>query len=204
LDPKDPACAGIVDRALRAVDPKQGRDPKDAHQRLMLRKRLANRVRRFRTPPAEGIFPNFGAQGPERDAYYGLPFEADRMRKLIAKIVRGVVYMEHELLIDDGYEFTISFMENEAAAPIVDMAQKGGGVIHREPGISITRAYLPADTRVGVFAIEIWRRCRAYAVVAPKDIYERAKAEFLVDHGADAVTKIKQSRVLPEQANPED
>jgi hypothetical protein len=194
LDPNDPACSGIYQRAQRAIDPAAGRDPKDRHHRLKLRQRFIAQLRHFKVPPSQGLFPNFGTAEQDPGGYYAVLFEADRMRRFVRKIVRGVVFMEQELLIDDGYEFTVSFMENNAAEFFIKMAQDTGGVIHHDPGISVLRAYLPEDRRCGIFAIEIWKRCRAYAVVAPKDLDERAKVAFLEKHGPGGIEMIERSR----------
>ena len=83
--------------------------------------------------------------------------------------MRGLIYIEHHVFIDDSYEFGVSFTEDDAASFFVDTSRNGGFVVHRGPGISITRAYLPTDARTGIFAIELWQRCRVYAIVAKKE-----------------------------------
>jgi hypothetical protein len=106
-----------------------------------------------------------------------LPISGEGLKRLAEKIVRGIVYIEHHVYIDASYDVTISFMENDDARPMYDMAMRNGGVLSREPGIVVTRAYLPEDKRVGIFVIEIWKRCRLYAAVTPKDLDERVLQE---------------------------
>jgi hypothetical protein len=178
LDPKDPASSGIYGKAMRSIDPASGRNARDAHQRLKLRQKVLRKLKIFTKEPTEGVFPNFGLQGPARAEMLAVPLDAKGLRKLTEKMVRGVVYVENAEFIDENYEFVISFMKNEDANFLLKIAEAGGGVIHRGPGISVTRAYLPSDKRVGVFVIEIWQRARFYAVCTPKEMADEVAQEL--------------------------
>lgn len=178
LDPTDPASSGIYRKAMRSMDPASGRDAQDAHQRLKLRQKVLRKLQIFTKEPLKGVFPNFGAQGSQRDEMLAVPLDVKGLRKLTEKMVRGIVYVENAEFIDENYEIVISFMKNDDASFLLKIAKEGGGVIHRGPGISVTRAYLPADKRVGVFVIEIWQRARLYAVCTPKELADEVAKEL--------------------------
>lgn len=174
LDPADPAAKGIVDKALRSIKPEFGRNPRDREQRFKKQKKIFREMLRFRHVPDRGIFPNFGpahVAGP--DGYIGVRLDKNDIEKVAAKIIKGVAFVQDGIFIDENYDLSIYFLEDEGAKPVIEIINQHGVQLHRGAGLVVRRAVIPDDPRAGLYALEIWQRAKVYAAILPKEIDER-------------------------------
>ena len=166
VDPADPRCAGIVEKGLRAIDPRHGKDEKDARARLAKRHQILRESFRGENIPLQAAYPNFGKhEHIPIEEQMAVTIKEESVRKLSEKIVKGIFYLEDGQFIQSPYHIDFFVLHDESAAPIMDMLEKYGTVHAREPGIVVSRAVAPEDSTSSFFCIEIWGRFKMYAAV---------------------------------------
>ena len=168
VDPDDPNSLGIVQKALRSVDPTYAKKEKDREHRLKRRHKIMKGLIFTDDIPKESIFPNFGRHdGHPTEDQPGILIAQSDLIMLGEKLVRGVTYVVDGRYIEKDHDVEVFFLRDEAAAPIVAVLQKHGTKYERGPGIKVTRV-VPHDMLTSaLFAIEIWGKLRMYASVQP-------------------------------------
>ena len=70
LDPESPQSAGIVGKAMRAIDPRSGKTPRDTAARAGKQRALMAQMSHFakRGIPQHAIYPGFGPKSDDADA----------------------------------------------------------------------------------------------------------------------------------------
>ena len=165
LDPDEPSSQGIVDKALRSIDPSYGRNEKDKHSRLAKRKQILKQFMSESTIPKSSVYPNFGPHMHETDEQFGITISAKAIKRLNEKIVRGIMYIEDGLFVEPPYVIDSFVLTDEASKPIIETIEKFGEVHAREPGIVVKRATVKSDKLSSLFAIEIWGKFKMYSSI---------------------------------------
>jgi hypothetical protein len=170
LEPDDEACIGIVEKALRSIDPDQGKNPKDRNARLAKRRQILSETMEGNEIPNESVYPNF-------ESRYAIP-ESDKIavtisklsiEKLAEKIARGLLYIKNGVFVDENYYISIFTLTDSGAAPFVEIVRRFGKEHSRGPGILVLLATVPEDNTSSVFVVTIWGRFKTYVVVQRKD-----------------------------------
>jgi hypothetical protein len=167
IDPDDPKSAGIVDKALRALNAEAGRDEKDAQSRLAMKRKILGQVFTGAQIPLSAVYPGFGpnATMPHADQV-AVPIKKQSVDLLTEKIVRGITYLERNILIEEPYKIDIFALHEDSATPLKETLARFGGIYERGPGILVERAVVPEDQLSAVYRIDIWGRFKSYAVVS--------------------------------------
>ena len=169
LDPDDPSSRGIVDKALRSITPSLGKNKKDKRARLAKRKQILKQFMNEKNIPKTSIYPNFERHTDVQDEQFGITINANAIKKLNEKIVRGIMYIEDGLLIEPPYTIESFVLTDESSKPIIEAIKKFGVVHAREPGIIVRRATVQDDKFTSLFAIEIWGRFNMYSSIEIKN-----------------------------------
>lgn len=169
LDPNDSSCAGIVDKAMRSIDPNKGKNNKDKRARLKKRQQILGQMIQEGEIPESSIYPNFGLHADISDKQYAVTINANSIKKLNEKIVRGIMYIDDGLFIEPPYEIESFTLTDESAQPIINTIEKFGSVHAREPGIIVKRATVQEDKLSSVFLIDIWGRFKMYSTIMAKN-----------------------------------
>jgi hypothetical protein len=166
LDPADPSSQGIVNKALRSLDPSYSKNEKDERSRLAKREQIMSQFLSANEIPRSSIYPNFGfySHVPIEDQA-GITISKKSINKLNEKIVRGIMYIEDGIYIEPPYSIDSFTLTDEASKPIIDAVEKFGVIHAREPGIIVKRATIPEDKTTSLFAIEIWQRLKMYSSI---------------------------------------
>lgn len=167
LDPNEPDTSALVEKALRSIDPDAGRDGKDKKKRARRRQRVLSQLMAPEQIPSHAVLPNF--ERPAGGETGGIFVKARYLQRLCEKLVRGISYLEDDLLIREPYRIQFFVVRDQEAEPIVALCQKYGTLYAREPGIEIYRAVAPEDGISSAHAITIWKRLKMYAVVDARD-----------------------------------
>lgn len=167
LDPEGEDTRALVEKALRSIDPSAGRDGKDKKRRAQRRMRVLSQLMMPEHIPDHAVLPNFGR--PNDSETGGIRIKARYLEKLCEKLVRGITYLEDQVLIREPYRVHFFVMHDQQAEPIVAACRKHGKLYAREPGIEIYRAVMPEDGISSVYAVTIWKRLKMYAVVDARD-----------------------------------
>lgn len=165
LDPNGPACAGIIEKGRRAVDPRCAKTNKDKKAREALRIKYQKEMVTGKNLPTTGIYPNFGLYEnvPIREQS-GIKIRKKHLQCLAEKIVRGIFYIESSIYIEPCYQIRFFVLEDHEAQVILNRAKTHFKEYAREPGIVVKRAIVNNDL-TSVFSIEIWKRLNMYVVV---------------------------------------
>jgi len=166
LEPSDPACAGIFEKGMRAIDPRYAKNEKDKRFRQAKREKILRELQIGEAIPQKHLYPNFDlyADIPIQDQA-SVPISADSVKRLAEKIVRGIFYIEDHLFIEPPYSIESFVLSEKGAQPFMEATKKYGSVYAREPGITVYRAVTPEDQVSSLFTIEIWERFKVYATV---------------------------------------
>jgi hypothetical protein len=165
LDTKHPASAGLVDAALRALDPNAGHNEKDAAAREARLKKVLAEIYKGEEIPEDQIIPGLGERwGRPKREQIGIQIPRAGMDEMTKKIVRGLVYREDGHFIEAPYEID-AFVDNEGAAVAKEMLEKAGKEFKREPGLEIRRATVEGDHRTAIYEITFWQQFKTYAMV---------------------------------------
>jgi hypothetical protein len=171
LEPDDEACKGIVEKALRSIDPDQAKNEKDRKARLGKRRQIIRQTMEGDAIPDEAIYPNFESRYAIPDSErVAVTISKKSVDRLAEKIVRGILYLENGVFVDESYEINIFTLTDSGAASIVETVRRFGEEHSKGPGIVVLRAIVPDDNISSVFVITIWGRFKTYLVVLNKDM----------------------------------
>lgn len=168
LDPEASESAGVIDKALRSIDPFQARDRRDRKARQSRRDRLFNELITGDQISTKGIYPNFGERWSRPTSeQVAIHISVESVRRLSEKIVRGIVFLEDQVLIEPPFSIEFYALTDEDAAPVVEALAKFGQTYAREPGIEVKRVVAPEDEgHPTLFSIAIFGRFKMYAAVS--------------------------------------
>jgi hypothetical protein len=170
IDPDKAEASGIADKALRALNPRFAKTPKDARARLREREKFIARLKPASRLSRRARFPGL-APPPTHggDTPMAVPIPGESLRRLVEKICRGIFYINDESFIEPPYEIVHHVVDERGAAPAVEILEQYGAVFAREPGITVCRAVVPENRRAALFSIEIWGQLKLYASVLDED-----------------------------------
>jgi hypothetical protein len=167
LDTKHPASAGLVDAALRAMNPDAGRDEKDAAARVARAKKILGESLKGEQIPEEAIMPDLGERwGRPKSEQRGVQIPKASLTDKTEKIVRGLIYREDRVFIEAPYKIETYIVDDEGAKTCKEMLDRAGKVFKREPGLEIRRATVEGDERTGIYEITFWQQFKTYATVS--------------------------------------
>lgn len=167
LDPNNPASRSLVEKALRAVNPKLARDAVDRRARIALKDRLFSDMYVEGAIPENGIFPNLGERwnrAPDADlAAIRIPVHS--FRRITEKIVRGITYLDQDKFIEPPYAVEFFALDDNGALPVREYITQHGTTLAHEPGIVVRHAVTPDDEVSALFEVEFWQQFKTYAIV---------------------------------------
>ena len=168
LDRTDPSTVGVVERAIRAIEPVSGRDQNDIRHREQKRKRTIQELLAGGNLPENGRIPGFDRQpGVPADQQIGLAVPEHDIHRLGEKIVRGFTYYQSQELIQPPYSITVDILQVDAQTKIDQRLRRCGKSYDCGPGISVVLAKTADDKSAGIFSITIWGLLKLVAFVKP-------------------------------------
>jgi hypothetical protein len=170
LDPKEYKSSGIVQKVLRSLNPRYGKNERDKQIRQAKRSKILKKALFGNNIPKEGRYPGFEKQlGNSKTKEMAVLINPDYIRKLAEKIVRGITYIDRNEFIEDPYIIDFAALREEGNDDIHELLNKHGTITERQPGIYIKKAVAEDDKMSSIFYIEIWGRFKMYAYVTNKN-----------------------------------
>ena len=183
LGPDAPNAKGMYEKALRALDPSQGRNFKDRLRREKKRQRILQEMIKGNAIPDEGAYPGLEERwGRPKQDQAALRVDAEYLRRVVEKIIKGITYIEDNRYLDARTEIEHHVVAGEGAEPIEQVLARYGITHSREPGIEVMRAVTPDDGISSLYKITIWGQFVMYASV----IRENAK-KVAPDNSFDSI-----------------
>jgi hypothetical protein len=174
LDTKNPASSGLVDAALRAMDPKAGRDEKDAAARAARGKKILGEMFKGEQIPKDAMMPGLGERwGRPETEQLAVQIPKSQLMDMTEKIVRGLVYREDGAFVEAPYKIETYVVNDEGAKECKAMLDSAGKVFKREPGLEIRRAIVDGDEHAGIYEITFWQQFKTYATVSNSEMPAR-------------------------------
>jgi len=141
LDPDDPRSLGIVEKALRAIDPTAAKNERDRIHRERKRQQILKEAFFGQEMPHQATYPNFGdIWGQRRSEQIALRISAKTVARLTEKIVRDIMFLEDGEHIEPPLAIHSYAIQDDKASPIKTFLKRRGTVYAREPGIVVSRA----------------------------------------------------------------
>ena len=100
LDSSDPEISSVVDKALSSIDPERASCRKDRRAREREREKLLEKIQKVKDIPLESVYPNFEARGASNE-HITMPVPKDGIERMARKIVKGVLYKEKGIFLED-------------------------------------------------------------------------------------------------------
>lgn len=171
LQPGVQGAEGIKEKAIRAMDPMQGRNMKDSAYREQLRKRvLGDVVENSMYNPDKMYKSGLLSITP------GMPcsqilIRPEALEKVVEKLIKGILYIENNLYVDSS----IYTMEVVLLKGYTEYATELSTTLnpfkcftsHKGPGIVIDRYSTLDDPRYSLFKIYLWQHFTIYATLVP-------------------------------------
>jgi len=171
LDSTHPAFAGLIDAALRALDPGAGRDERDAAARTAYAKTILSELYKGEEISEDAIMPGLGERwGRPKAEQLGVKIPRTQFVDVAEKIVRGLVYREDGGFIEAPYKIDTYVVTDGGAKVAKQMLDKAGKVFARGPGIEVRRAAVDGDECAGLYEITFWQQFKVYATVSKGEI----------------------------------
>lgn len=169
VDPNAAASSGIYKKVLRSMDARYATNRKEANIRIARRNKLLAELIHGEQIPQVGVYPGLGERwNRPQDAQVALKIPASSFRRLAEKIVRGIFFIENGQYIEPPYSIDFYALEDEGAAPVIELLNRFGTKYARGPGILINRAMTPEDGVSAIISIEVWGVFKMYASVTPR------------------------------------
>jgi len=179
LSPGDHESLGIIEKAMRSIQPIYAKNEKD----LRIRKGRRQKVKREAVNPAgmpfTSIFPEFGFNpniDPNEQLAVLVP--AEGLKVIGEKIVRGITWVVDRKYIEKSHEIAVHFLHNEAAGSFIEPILRYGQKYSIEPGVRVGRVVAVEDGLSALYVIEIWGRLRLYASVSPPKTKKQIQRSF--------------------------
>jgi hypothetical protein len=167
LDQSNPASAGLIETAIRALDPTAGRDERDAAARLAKQKKVLAEIYKGQEIAGATVMPGLGERwGRPLAEQQAIKIPGDKLMDMTKKIVRGHTYLDNNgTFIEPPYEIECYLPEEEGVKEVKALLDKSGQEYKREPGLLIRRAPVEGDTLTALYEITFWDQFKTYATV---------------------------------------
>lgn len=170
VTPNSEASSGIFERALRSVDPSQGRDKRDRKSRQARKQKVLQSLLHGNEIPNEGIYPGLAERWHRaREDQVALLVPADYIRRFCEKIVKGITYRESNTFIEPPFSIEFYALDEGEAEPIKTMLDRHGSIYTRGPGFEVVRVVPPDEPRAAIFRIKLFGEFVMYASVLTAD-----------------------------------
>lgn len=166
LDSRNPASAGLAEKALRAVNPQAATNEGDAAARDARARKILGEMLKGQQIKTANVIPGLGERwGRMTEQQQAIKIPDGSLNAIAEKVVRGLVYREDDAFIEPPYKIEC-FLDGEHAKPTKDILNKAGKVFRREPGLEIRRAVAGEDPRSALYEITLWDQLKLYATVS--------------------------------------
>lgn len=95
---------------------------------------------------------------------------ADDLKAFVEKLVRGLTYLQCDLLIGPEYEIEMQLLAPENFHIFADELDRFAVTVDRGPGIRARMARVPDNPIIAMYEFTIWERLTLFAYVRRRDI----------------------------------
>ena len=166
LDPDDPACSGVVEKVMKSLDPSLASTPRERSARLAKRRRIISDLMAGDKIPTQSTYPGMGERwGRERHEQIAIRISATDCRRITAKIVRGLFFLQQGKLLEPPFLIQHFAAHEDRIPDVMELLRKHGSTHARPPGLIVRWVLVPEDHTSSLFEITFWGRFKSYATV---------------------------------------
>jgi hypothetical protein len=174
LDAKNPASKGLLEKALRAINPKEARNDGDAAAREARAKKILGDLFKGEMIAGNNVVPGLNERwGRPIEQQLAIKIPEQSFPAITEKIVRGLVFREDDAYIEPPQTIECFLAKEEGLDQVKEVLAARGKEFKREPGLSVRRAQLDGGD---VYEITFWDQFKTYATVSKADDAEPAVA----------------------------
>ncbi len=164
LDAKNPASAGLAEKALRAINPDAATSEGDATARDARAKKILGEMYKGEALKEKNVVPGLGERWDRPlEEQLGISIPEESLPAMTEKIVRGITFREDGAFIESGQKIQSFLVNDEDVKDVKEMLDRAGKVFKREPGLVVRRARSEGGD---LYEITFWNQLRMYATVA--------------------------------------
>jgi hypothetical protein len=177
LDAKNPASAGLAEKALRAINPEAAKSEGDAAARDARAKKILREMYKGEELKGKDVVPGLGERWDRPiEEQLGIRIPPESLPAMTEKIVRGITFREDNVLIGHDQKIEFYLVKDEDVKEVKEMLNRAGKEFKREPGLVVRRARSAAGD---LYEITFWDQFKTYATVskpkAPADLSPRQR-----------------------------
>lgn len=163
LDRDHAAAKGVVQRALRGIDPSAAKSEKERRIREKLQKRYLRETVRFNQMPSDGILPSF-SENYSKGSRFGILMPERILKRIAEKWTRGVHYATMETIIQKPA--TIDPLVAVASDAEFEAIASQGMTLRHPPGVSVQQVSVSEESeRITIYKFAIWEQFAMHSVV---------------------------------------
>jgi hypothetical protein len=167
LDSKNPASAGLVETAIRALDPAAGRDERDAAARLARQRKLLADMYKGEQIAGAQVMPGLGERwGRPLAQQQAIKIPGEKLMAMTRKVVLGHAYLDNKTFIEPPYKIHCYLADDEKVKVVKELLDKHGKEYKREPGLVIRRVHVDGDPLTALYEITFWNQFKTYAIIS--------------------------------------
>lgn len=170
IDPESLGGRGIVDSALRSMDPDRAKNDRDRRARAARRAALERDLLPGDQLPLASALPGLGpSKDLPLDSQLGTYVHAGDIERFIRKLIRGLTYLQLEQYIEARHTIDVRFYNPGDAHLLTDYLDRRAEVLERGPGIRARVARVSGDPVTAAYEFIIWGQLTAYGLVLPTE-----------------------------------
>jgi hypothetical protein len=166
LDAKNPASAGLAEKALRAINPDAAKNEGDAAARNDRAKKILGEMYKGEELKGKNVVPGLGERWDRPlEEQLGISIPEESLPAMTEKIVRGITFREDGAFIEPDQKIQSFLVKDGDVKDVKEMLDRAGKVFKREPGLVVRRARLE---RGDLYEITFWDQLKMYATVSER------------------------------------
>ena len=169
LDRRKPAAKGIVEKALRSLDPRNAKSSREKKARARRQQRVLGEIKEWDSKPP-GLLPFTDINWWMGSRQAVLVPKAD-LDAVVVKWMKGVHYKTEGRLVPLGADVDVFFVTDEVAAEAFGEIIAHATTHHKGPGIGIAQWIVREKSRsMAMYGFEVWGQFKAYGSILHPEI----------------------------------
>lgn len=177
VDPDHPASREIAENTIHTLDPRRGKNPRDAAARFRGRQRILESEIKTSTIDKANLLPSF-RENLNRGSDVALKVSASLLHEVIVKWTKGMHYVIFRRILqpdDEVLPFTIG---DEDAVAMLQGFSNQGLTLDLGPALSVTAWHAEQEReQITIYEFSIWQQFKAWSSAHEKHLCNAAETQ---------------------------
>lgn len=175
VDRSQLAAKGVVEAALRSINPQAAKSKRDSTHRAAHRDRIVRDIYEVKSLPTAGVLPSFVSNFTELGSRHAFRIDAEDLNSVVKKWIQGIHYCEFGRILNKRDIVTVLHLaEGDALAPRRLIFDNGRN-FQKGPGVSV--GYVSGsdgNRRTVMYRFLIWEKFEVFGSVEERNVAVRA------------------------------